>query len=379
MMVKKKGTISIDFLIGTILLVLGFGFALIIYFNLGGTGKLDSDICHESVLLRATLPDLIKSYVPLKCKTEKICITSGLISNILDSKECKDFAGEKGIRYMKVKSITEIEKVYAEEILKCWEMMGEGKISFFNQYVATHYGFGKVFPMCSICSRIAFNDKTITADNFDFSRMDVSRYMMTHKISGKDKTYFEYMASENGKIAVKENLFPSTAQPIPDVHIDSNTGTISPSSTSSSVEVKSQDISGEIKDQAKNINLQLEESAVLFMQISSPKHGGSITNLIKDFIKVELVSFILAPSLTFKADKALVQSCVKGWQICLPLAIIGVGTWQTSVAWNRAVTSGYCGDLSVGSDSREGCSAVRAVGYNLQDISGYCKVIESIA
>lgn len=371
---KKKGAISIDFLIGTILLVLGFGLALIIYFNLGGTGELDRDICHESVILRATLPELIEGYIPLKCRTEKICITSGLLGDVLESKECEDFVGEKGIAYMKVKSITDIEKVYAEEILKCWQMMGEGKISFFNQYVAKNYGFKSVYPMCSICSRIAFNKDTITSDNFNFSRMDVSRYMMTHKIPGKDLTYFEYMASENGKIAVKENLFPETPKQIPDIALD---GESLVAIGTGNNQVQSQDIASELSVEGKDTALQLKESAVLFMQISSPKHADSIGNVLRLITGVELASFILAPGLTLRANQALGKACVGDWEVCLSLAIIGVGIQQTNVAWNRAVTAGYCGDVSVGSEARDGCSAVRTVGYNLDDISSYCKVIES--
>jgi len=375
---EKKGAISVDFLIGMILLVLGFVIVLIFYFNIGGTGTLDKDICHESVILRASLPTLVENYVPLKCKTAKICITSGLIGDILKTKECRDLAGEKNIQYKKVRSVTDIEKVYAEEILSCWQMMGEGKASIFNQYIAKTFGAGWVYPTCSICSRIAFDNDTITADKFDFSRMDVSRYMMTHLISGKNVTYFEYMASENGKAAIKENLITSvpnlttsTTNPdkIPDVVPAGGAGK----------QLTPEDITSQkLQSEAKNLPLQLKESAVLFMQISAPQHGESLKNSVLFLAGISAGSFILAPSLTGRAFAATGEACASNALICGIAAIAGVAIQQTMVAYNRAVTAGYCGDVSVGTEARSGCSAVRTVDYNLNDISSYCKVIESI-
>ena len=376
---KNRGTISVDFLIGIILLVLGFAVVVIFYFNLGGTGRVDQDVCHESVILRGTLPSLVESYVPLKCRTAKICITSGLIQDILKPSECDDFIGEKGITTIKVKSVGDIEKIYAEELYNCWQMMGEGKVSLFNQYIAKSYGLAWVYPTCSICSRIAFNNNTLDSNNFDFANMDVSRYMMTHKIPGKELSYFEYMASENGKISVKENLLTQnlpnleiTKAPvgeIPDLKkAEGSAGTV----VATDLDVK------EFQNQANQKNIQLEQNAILFMQISAPDHGSSIKNVALTLAGAGTASFLIAPGLTGKVATYGAKSCASNPLICSVLVLAGVALQQTNVAYNRAVTAGYCGDVSVGGEARSGCSAVRAINYDLNDISSYCQVIESI-
>lgn len=379
----KKGAISIDFVIGVILLVLGFAIVLVFYFNIGGTGRLDRTLCHESVLLRASLPTLVEDYVPLKCKTNKVCLTSGLLTDTLKSRECKDFAGEKSITTIKVKSVSDIEKAYAQEILECWSMMGEGKANLYNQYFAKTFGLGRVYPTCIICSRIAFNSQTITPDKFDLSRMDVARYMMTHKIPGKNISYLEYIASEQGKVAVKEELMKNAPNLVPqsagegqiqDVIVGEGTGEkLTETSVTPAL----------LAEQAKNLNLQLDESAVLFMQISAPEQGQSLKNLVSLIGGGLAVSrFVVAPTLTTKAITSAGGLCTKGgWVgpvVCGVLAIAGVGGQQINVAYNRAVTAGYCGDVSIGTEARSGCSVVRTVNYSVSDMSQYCSVIESI-
>ena len=49
-----------------------------------------------------------------------------------------------------------------------------------------------------------------------------------------------------------------------------------------------------------------------------------------------------------------------------------------NVAYNRAISAGYCGDFEVGSEARNGCSSVRTINYNPEDLSKYCSIVESI-
>ena len=60
-------------------------------------------------------------------------------------------------------------------------------------------------------------------------------------------------------------------------------------------------------------------------------------------------------------------------------ALIAGIAQQGSVAYNRDVTAGYCGDVSSGGEERDGCSVVRTVNYNKEEIGSYCSVIESIS
>ncbi|MEI6731173.1 MAG: hypothetical protein WCK90_00680, partial [archaeon] len=65
----RKGEITSQTLVWTIVIVLGFGLILLVYFQINWTGNIDSEACHQSVIFRATLPSTlgINSYVPLKC------------------------------------------------------------------------------------------------------------------------------------------------------------------------------------------------------------------------------------------------------------------------------------------------------------------------
>jgi hypothetical protein len=379
----KKATISVSFLISMILLIMGFVVLLIFYFNMGGTGEIDRTICHESVLLRATLPSIIENYVPLKCKTNKICITSGKLNDLLPlSKGCEDFKGEKGITNVRVSNEDQIAQIYAQEMLACWETLGEGKASLFNQYAPQTFGIGSVYPTCVICTRIALDKEKVKLPNFDLSKVDVSKYMLTHKIPGKNISYFEYMANENGKVSIKDSIFEKTD--IPQITINDKSKdpqqllNIGNNIVTQITYDDSSIVKTEINKQINNYSLQSKEGAILFMQISSPTQGKSILNILKTIAGFEAATFVLAPVRTFSLNKAAVSGCTSNPLVCGILAITGVSLQQANVAYNRYVTAGYCGDVSVGTESRSGCSAVRIVNYDANDISQYCQVIEGL-
>ena len=71
-MIKMKGEITTSQLVTIVLFILGFAILLFALYELIWKGDLDKQVCHQSVILRATMPDIAKGYVPLKCKTEKI-------------------------------------------------------------------------------------------------------------------------------------------------------------------------------------------------------------------------------------------------------------------------------------------------------------------
>ena len=297
MIKTKKGEISTAFIITVLLLILGFIIVLIFYFNLGGTKTLDDTVCHNSVIFRATLPSMVKDYIPLQCKTTKICVTYGLLK--FGRGNCAEFEGETGVTtiILRTKNINNVEKIYADEILKCWTMMGEGKVSLFTQYAAVNMGLGDVYPSCVVCDRIAF-DKEAMKD-FDFSQMDLSRYMLEHKAPGKDISYFEAIG---GKASVEKTLMKLNLEEKKD---DKGKVVITESFQSqeavSNVNVNSVSEGGFIEEynkQKQNQEIQLRESAIVFMQISSPKQGESLVNLGSKIAIAGATSFIIAPSLT---------------------------------------------------------------------------------
>ena len=123
----KKGALATDWLITIIIVIFSLTVLLIFYYNIWPSYKpIDRDVCKQSVIIRATMPDIVQSYIPLKCKTNKVCITSSTGFLGLGRGNCQEFVGEQGVETVKVKSEADIEKTYADEILDCWLMMGEG-------------------------------------------------------------------------------------------------------------------------------------------------------------------------------------------------------------------------------------------------------------
>ena len=359
---NKKAEISIAMIITIIILIVGFIILLIFYYNIGGTGTIDDQICHESVIFRATMPAAVSDYVPLKCKTKKYCVTNRLFGN-----NCTSFTGEKGITKVKVTKDGDIEKLYAQEILKCWEMMGEGKVSLFTQWGATTFGFGGIYPTCAICSRIAIDVDSINKSKINLSKVNVYEYMLTHKVPNKEISYYEAIAKENPSSFSLKNT------------ISLNPITISGDKV---VEGSKQSIDLSNSTNVSQVVYTNNENAILFMQISAPSQGTSALNLGKAVIGTAAATHVLAPTASWQGDKAVLKACTSGgWigpVVCLGAVAVTIAFQQGNVAYQRSVAAGYCGDITTGTDARNGCSVVRPVEYNLEEISKYCQVIETI-
>ena len=115
------------------------------------------------------------------------------------------------------------------------------------------------------------------------------------------------------------------------------------------------------------------------------KAGAAIANLPS-------TPFILAQP--FSSGKAIVLTSIRGIGTGIRTAVGGVISWpvvigaaiifgvpQIGVLINRHVSAGKCGDVSLGGmsgDAGSGCSVVRAVNYNEEEIGSYCSVVESI-
>jgi len=83
MIKEKKGSMTMSMLVTIIILVIGFVIVFYFFVMFDWTGRVDKEVCHQSVIYRATLPSVagMKGYVPLKCKTNKIR------SSVLDHKD----------------------------------------------------------------------------------------------------------------------------------------------------------------------------------------------------------------------------------------------------------------------------------------------------
>jgi hypothetical protein len=183
--IGKKGSekyyILMSLILGIIVLALSLWFIFNEYFN---EDELDWEVCRQSIILRASLPEAdllsletdLKGAFPLKCKTEVVTIDSV----------------EPEVVYDKI----------SRAVASGWYMFGEGKFDF------VHRNFLKENYYCLAFARIhytpeaikEFNDlldegnSTSLKENFDG---DFYYYYLGTKVPGSSKTYSEYLPIYN--------------------------------------------------------------------------------------------------------------------------------------------------------------------------------------
>jgi hypothetical protein len=326
-MKKKKGEITSGMLITIVLLIVGFAILLFFLFRIEWGQSTDRSVCHESVILRATLPDIAKGFSSLRCRTVKYCVTD---KNVFQG------SGDCTEEYGHTKGITTVR-------------MGEGKISLFSEGKGNFFGFGDVYPSCIVCSRVAF-DKDF--DDGLLEQMNLPIYLATHYVPGTEKTYAQYLSGNIEMIGVGNEISGFSI----DEAISNLTGGGKINSDSSSV-------IGSIDN----------ENAILFMQISAPRNLDELAKLFKGTGFALGGSFVLAPkTVSSLTGKAL------GSPVTWFLIVGALITQQARISKGRAVAAGYCGSALVGPGARDGCSIVKTVDYNVEGIADYCKNIESI-
>lgn len=355
MRMVKKGAMEAETLVKIIILVLGFSILLFVYVQLSWQGNVDKKICHESVILRGTLPMMAQGVVSLKCRTENVCVTSGLFAG-----ECESFNSSKSVTTMKVSDKTAIEKVIAQKVVECWQMMGEGKLSLFSQKMA-QVGLGTVSPTCVVCSRIAFDTEKLSKTGIDLGSLNVPQYMRTRIMPDTNVTYERYFTKDSNPIQIQNTVR------VKDLLVNtSSKGEVKVAAGGADEEIAIYGAEG-------NSDLKSKDLAVLFVQISAPKHGEVFANSITALGLGLGTSFMVAPVKTFSVARSAVAS---PW-VMGALAIVGIT--QQGVTWyNRDIAAGYCGEVVIGDEARDGCSAVRAVTYNPEAMSQYCINYEGI-
>jgi hypothetical protein len=372
--------------IGALILILvGAVILILAYTQINWSGQIDDKVCHESVLFRGTLMNTagLKDYVQLKCQTKKICV----------GKECEEFANTKGITRAKIDTQRDLNQLFAQEAFRCWEMMGEGKLSLFSQWGAS-YGIGDVYPTCVICSRIAFDEKYLDDKDIKIEELDTLSYMISHKVPGKDISYYEYLGG--GQTQFRDTVnFPNEG-------VDSDS--VTENSDDESIEISSDKVTklesilqcndGIDNDGDGKIDLMdsgciskddfyegSNEIAVIFTQISAPTWGDANLKVLRTLSLGAGGSFLASPSLTTHAATLVGKSCAaSAYSAVACAAVVGIGELFLSVniIKNRGIAAGNCGDLSVGGEERKGCSVVRTLNYDSDSITKYCAVIESI-
>ena len=383
---RKKGELSTTWIVSIILLLVGFVIISVFFYKFLFQDTIDKEVCHQSVILRGTAATLaveLEDYVPIKCKTAKYCVTTRSGKNL-----CPDMQNEKGVTNIKVTNKEQIEKLLVQELLSCWKMMGEGKVSLFTQYFASTYGIGNVYPTCVVCSRVAYDYDSLEKAKIDLKAINMLAYMNKYRVPGTDKSYFRTLAGDGGQFKIPDQFYvleenskntELTSEEKAKLDFDGLTKT-----------------GGEIKaveNLEEKIGIYRNTTAIMFMQITAPGHWQAAKNV---FGKVAVLggvavaggTYVVAKG-TFVVGVTKMLSLAKGAAtavVSLPALAITAGvalilgaTWEYNIASNRAVTAGYCGDVSTGGKARSGCSVVRTVNYNLEQINQYCREIEGIA
>jgi hypothetical protein len=199
---KKQGTFLVNILIGLIVAILIGVVILIVIGKIPFTGLIDESTCKASVEARSTFnlgPFEPGKNIPLKCKTENICIVIG-------SDSCDEFKGGSAEKRTidKKNAKEEIEDIFSEEIVKCHSMLGAGNLDFMP------HSWGKE-NYCLICSRIAFGKNTKEQIG-EIPYFDIYQHMQEKKTSdGRNYLDYVYPGMESGKSTDIFNLIKNTA------------------------------------------------------------------------------------------------------------------------------------------------------------------------
>ncbi len=191
---NRKAELSTQQIVLIIILIASFAVILFFLFRLGIGEKSEEQLCHNSVLQKASA----FSDAPLQCYRNYVCIT-------------KDGSCEGLIKpeKIKVKKLDEVYGALAEEMADCWWMFGEGKVDYIGDELAhNHY--------CSICSQIYFDNSLENIEGIENKKLgkDGLYEYLAEKEYSKEKSYSQYIFKssdfENLKSQVSEQTGVST-------------------------------------------------------------------------------------------------------------------------------------------------------------------------
>jgi hypothetical protein len=350
-MESKRGEISSEQLVITVIAILGFVIVLIFWASIKFSYTQD-EICKFSVLSRATTPvDAARGVVPLKCGTKKICITDG-------NGKCEAyFSGETNVEYVNIDSSKRAEaaqtiaQINVEQLYGCWDLMGQGKLEIFPKSVMEKIGLKPDSDNgCVICARIAIDDK-INDKDVILNLVDVSTYMRDNQVPGKALTYLQAMTDRG------VNSYPSI----------------------------SQDSLDQSKSGADTVQLKADssEKAIIFSQrITKTDPAYAVLNFWKTTSAVAGGAFVFAPtrSLLTGVIKGG-TSLVGGWVAVGAAAVsaITVSVVSYTNAYNVQMASvGYCGEFTGGDEksAKQGCSITSSVPYSYSNVNKLCTFID---
>lgn len=192
----KKGEITSGQLILMILLIIGF--VIIVYFLysiFNWNPIIDEQACHESVVFRSTVNfGFIKSskIVPLKCQTEKICMSmSKNDCNQVGKNTPNNPVTKINLDKDPIKARQQILDQFAESMRKCHSMLGEGQLLFMPERIGWGEKYWTGTNYCLICARIVLDEEAMQKID-DISYAELYRELGTKALPDK-KSYLEYL------------------------------------------------------------------------------------------------------------------------------------------------------------------------------------------
>lgn len=193
-------------MISLIILVISLGVLIFLFMKFNSSSLVDRQACAESVVLKATLPEVqvaqtstsLKDQISLKCKTKRVCVTS----KPLGSGNCSSAFGKEFETFRVSGTVDQkenkIRQMLAREMADCWSMLGEGKLQIFGNQAQKGADFTSTGI---ICTRIMFDD-TITSPTDQTAQIrevpDFTLYLYSHKVPGKDISYADYFTNAVG-------------------------------------------------------------------------------------------------------------------------------------------------------------------------------------
>lgn len=172
-MKNKRAELSTQQIVLIIILIASFIVILFFLFRLGVGEKSEEQLCHNSVLQKASA----FSEAPLQCYRDYVCIT--------ENGDCGELIKPEKI---KVKTLDEVYETLANEMTGCWWMFGEGKVDYIGSDLTKN-------NYCSICSQIYFDDSLETLEEVEDKKISKDKLYdyLSEKEYSKNKTYAEYL------------------------------------------------------------------------------------------------------------------------------------------------------------------------------------------
>jgi len=172
----KKAELTTQQIVLLIILLVSFIVILFLLFRLNLGKESDSEICHNSVVIKGTAA-IPADATPLKCSRTYVCITKDNTCEGMTKPEIK-----------KVKTEEEIYEVLASEMSDCWWMFGEGKVDYVGKDLTPHF-------YCSICSQILFDDSLDGIEGIEgkISQEEFYSFLENKPTKEGETTYLYYL------------------------------------------------------------------------------------------------------------------------------------------------------------------------------------------